>query len=364
MKLTVSTAMLLEALRKVLSVVSSRSTIPVLSNVLLEGKDNQLSLSTTDLEVSITTIVDATIEREGSITLPAKKFGQIVGTLPGGDVTLDTDEELTTQISCGPAQFKVMGLQASEFPKESELQEDRKVVLPSLEFGKTLRKISYSVSTDQTRYVLNGILLSNRDGNFTTVATDGRRLALVEKILEDGDSVEDGDVILPIKVVHELERLLDDEGELVIRFSESRASFEVGNTRVVSKLVEGNYPNYRQVIPASFQNSVVMQREKFLEVLNRVSVVVTDSGASIKVALEQDNLVMSASSTDVGEASEPLQVSYQGEPVNIAFNPTFLRDPLRQLECDDMTLRFNDEFKPVVMLGDEGFLYVIMPMRS
>ncbi len=364
MKLTVATAMLSEALRKVLSVVSTRSTIPVLGNVLLVGKENRLTLTTTDLEVSISTTIDATIEREGETTLPAKKFGQIVNSLPGGDVTLDTADDLTTQITCGPAAFKVMGLDATEFPKETEFSEERKLTLSSIEFGKTLRKISYSVSTDQTRYVLNGILLSMRDGNCISVATDGRRLALVEKLLEDADAANDGDAILPIKVVHELERLLDEEGDVVIRLSEARASFEVNNTVIVSKLVEGNYPNYRQVIPASFKNSVILPREKFLEVLNRVSVVVSDSSASVKMALGTDELVLSASSTEIGEASEPLEVSFQGDPVNIAFNPQFLRDPLKQLECDEMTIRFNDEFKPVVLLGDEGFLYVIMPMRN
>ncbi len=363
MKLTVSTAMLLEALRKVLSVVSTRSTIPILSNVLLVGKDGKLSLSTTDLEVSITTTIDANIEKEGETTLPAKKFGQIAGTLPGGDVTLETTGDNTTSVTCGPASFRIMGIDAQEFPKEADFDEDRKISLVAGEFGKTLRKISYSVSSDQTRYVLNGILLSVNAGTFIAVATDGRRLALVEKMLEDPDIV-DGDCILPIKVVHELERTLDDDGELVIRLSDSRASFEMENTTIVSKLVEGTYPNYRQVIPGSFQNSVIIPREKFTEVLNRVGVVVTDSAASIKMALETDKIELSASSAEIGEASEPMEVSYQGDPVNIAFNPQFLRDPLKSLECDDLTIRFNDEFKPVVMLGDEGFLYVIMPMRN
>jgi len=364
MKLTVSTAMLLEALRKVLSVVSTRSTIPVLANVLLVGRNGRLVLTTTDLEVCISTSIDATIEREGETTLPAKRFGQIVGTLPGGNVTLDTSEDLATRITCGPAFFKIMGIDATEFPKEPDFTEERKIALPSSEFAKTLRKISYGVSTDQTRYVLNGILLSIRDGNFIAVATDGRRLALVEKLLENNDGVADGDVILPIKVVHELERLLDEEGNVTIRFSEARASFSVAHTSVVTKLVEGNYPNYRQVIPASFKNSVIIPREKFLEVLNRVSVVVTDAAASVRVNLDKNILTMSASSSEVGEATEPLEVAFTGEGVNIAFNPAFLRDPIKQLECDELTLRFNDEFKPVVLLGDEGFLYVIMPMRS
>jgi DNA polymerase-3 subunit beta len=363
MKICVPAQSLLDGLRKVLSVVSTRSTIPVLSNALLSARDGKLYLSTTDLEVSITTSMDATVEAEGETTLPAKKFGQIIGTLPDGDVTLETDTSMTTHISCANASFKIMGLDAAEFPTDAPIEGDRQLIFPMIEFGKTLKKIAYSVSSDQTRYVLNGILLSVREGNFTAVATDGRRLALVEKMLGEETAFE-GDVILPHKVVVELQKLLDGEGTVTISISDSRASFEMGNTTLMTKLVEGTYPNYRQVIPASFDNSVILPREVFAEVLNRVSVVVTDSGASIKFKLETGNLTLSASSSEVGEASEPLEVSYQGKTMDIAFNPGYLRDPLKNLDCDELTMRLNDEFKPVVILGDEGFLYVIMPMRN
>jgi DNA polymerase III subunit beta len=364
MKLKIPSLDLSDGLRKVLNVVSSRSTIPVLSNVLLKAANGHLSLSTTDLEVSITTSIEAKIEEEGETTLPAKKFGQIVSTLPTGEVTLETDASMTSTISCNQARFKIMGLDSSEYPKEAAVEEDRKLTFSKVELGKIFRKISYAVSTDQTRYVLNGILLSIREGNFTAVATDGRRLALVEKILEDANSALDGDVILPIKVVNELMKLLDGEGDVVVKLSDSRALFDLGDTQIITKLVEGTYPNYRQVIPASFKNTSVVNRDILFEVLNRVSIVVTDGASSVKARLENTSIILSATSSDVGEASEPLEHSYEGEPSNIAFNPAYLKDPLRTLECDEITLKFNDEFKPVVILGDEGFLYVIMPMRN
>ncbi len=364
MKFKMPTAELSEGLHKVLSIVSTRSTLPVLSNILLSARENKVSLSTTDLEVSIVTTLTAEVEREGETTLPARKFGQIITTLSGETVTLDTDENMTTAISSGAAKFRVMGLDSAEFPRESEFKEDRQLTFSIEQFGKSIRKIAYAMSNDQTRYVLNGILLSVHEDNFTTVATDGRRLALVEKILEEGKSVSDGEVILPIKVVTELQRLLEGEGEVVIKLSGARSSFAIGDTVISSKLVEGSYPNYRQVIPSSFDNSVILPREPFIEVLSRVSVVVSDSGASIRFSLSENTLTLSASSSDVGEASEPLEVNYQGEDVNISFNPLFLRDPLRNLECDEITVRFNDEFKPVVILGDEGFLCVIMPMHN
>ena len=363
MKFTLPTAELSNELKKVLSVVSGRSTLPVLSNVLLNAKDNKLTLVTTDLEVRITTSVEATIEREGETTLPAKKFGQIISKLDGEQVTIDTDDNLTTTIKSASSTFKIMGLDSAEFPMDLDFQEERQLSFPVAEIGKTLKKIAYAVSSDQSRYVLNGIYISIKEGNFTAVATDGKRLALVEKILDDSEDIVDGEVILPIKVVNELQRLLEGEGEVLIKFSDSRASFTIGDTIISSKLVEGSYPNYRQVIPTSFENSVILPRETIESVLDRVSLVVSDSGASVKFALSENLLTLNASS-ELGEANEPIDISFEGEDVNIAFNPDYLRDPLRNLECDEITVRFNDEFKPVVILGDEGFLCVIMPMRN
>lgn len=364
MKLTVPAAELNDALRKVQSVVSSRTTIPVLSNVLLSAAGAKLTLTTTDLEVSISTTIAATVERDGETTLPAKKFSQIVASLPGGDVLLDTDEQMTTQIHCAHADYKIMGMSAAEFHREGDFQEDQKLTFPCAEFGKILRKVSYAVSTDQTRYVLNGINIDIREGNFVAVATDGRRLALVEKILDDPDSVIDGESILPIKVVNELIRLLDCDGDVLIRLSDSRASFAIGNTLLVTKLVEGTYPTYRPVIPSSFSNTLAIPRETFLQVLNRVTVVLNEGSASVKFSLENDTLTLSARSAEVGEAKEPIEVAYQGAPLEISFNPTFLKDPLKHLDCDELQMRFNDQFKPVLLRGDEGFLYVIMPMRN
>lgn len=364
MKIIIPTSSLSDALRKVLTVGSTRSPIPVLNNVLLQAKDNRLSLSTTDMDVSITTDVNVVVERNGETTLPAKKFGQIVGTLPNGDVTLDTNPELITTITCKNAMFKVSGLSPSDFPRRPEVDGDQKFVFDKIELLKTLRKIGYAVSTDQTRVVLNGILLSVRGGNITAVATDGRRLALVEKITDGSVQLADGDVILPTKVVHELQKLLDGDGQVTVKISSSFSQFNTGDTTITSKLIDGTYPNYRQVIPSSFKNSVVLPREAFFEVLNRVSIVVSESGSAIRFVLKEDSVTLSASTAEIGESEESLPVSYQGEPVNISFNPAFLKEPLKNLDCDEFTLRFNDEFKPVVLLGDQGFLYVIMPMRN
>jgi DNA polymerase-3 subunit beta len=196
----------------------------------------------------------------------------------------------------------------------------------------------------------------------TAVATDGRRLALVERPLAD-DEVPEGDAILPGKVVSELEKLVPDDGAITIQLTDARASFRFGDTVLTSKLVDGNYPNYRQVIPTVFSNAATIPRATFAEVLNRVSMVLSDTSSSLTLKLAEATATVCAVSSDVGEASEPFEVSYDGEPVEISFNPQFLMEPLRFLESDQVTLHFNDRFSPMTLSADEGFVYVIMPMR-
>ena len=364
MKLKVKTKDIVPLVRKILNIVSSRTTLPILNNVLLSASSEKLSIAATDLEVSIVATIESDVEEEGQTTVPAKKLGQIINALTGEFIEFNTDSSNTTSISSGKALFKIMGLESSEFPKITELDSEQQVVLNKIELAKTIRKIAYAVSSDQSRMIITGILLSMNEGSITAVATDGRRLTLVEKVLENQDSTLTADIVLPAKVVNELQKLLDEDGDVIIKMTDSHARFEIDDTILTTKLIEGNYPNYRQVIPGSFSNSIIVPREIFSEVLNRVSIVVDDISSSIRFILEKDICTLKASSPEVGEAEESFQLSYQGDPLTISFNPGYLKDPLKNLDCDELTIRFNDEFKPVVILGDEGFLYVIMPMRN
>lgn len=363
MKLTVARDALTNGIRKTTSVVNSKTTIPVLSNILIEAVEGKIVLTTTDLEVCIRTEIDAEVSALGKTTVPARKFGQIIGSLAGDKVTLETDENQQTSISCGKSFFKILGLDADEFPVEDDIDANWSFNLPALEFKRNLSKVAYAASTDESRHVLNGILLSVRSGVLTSVATDGRRLALVEQNLE-GDIPDDCDVILPAKVVNELLKVLDSNDPLQIDMSDARAVFTLQGTRITSKLVEGSYPNYRQVIPPSFSHSAVIPCDEFLTVLNRVAMMVSESSASVDLKLENAQMTISATSAEFGEANEPLQVSYDEQEIEISFNPVFLGDPLRHLEAEQVVIQFNDEFSPISISGDEGFLCVIMPMRS
>jgi DNA polymerase-3 subunit beta len=363
MKITVARDHLLNAIRLVGNVVSTRTPMPVLSTILAESVEGWLHLSATDMEMSIRTAIPAVVEEGGSTTLPARKIAQIVAALPSGDVLLATDEGQTTSVTCGKAFFRIVGLDPKDFPRDSGFAEEWFFVVPGRELRKALAKVSYSTSEDETRHVLNGILLSVREGRMTVAATDGRRLALVERHLA-GEGIADGDVILPAKVVAELGRMLEGDGDVKVRLSAARASFEFGQTLLVSKLVEGIYPNYRQVVPATFAQSVAIPRVAFAEALNRVAMVVSESSAAVKLSLTSAEMVVSATSAEVGEAKEAIDVSYEGGPLAIAFNPLFFTEPIKNLECDQLILQFNDEYSPVAMSGDEGFLYVVMPMRA
>jgi DNA polymerase-3 subunit beta len=363
MKTTVPRDALNATIRNVLNAVNSKATLPVLANILLEADENGLTVAATDLEVYVKCRLDAVTEVQGSTTLPAKKFAQIVGALPEGDVALETDDNQKTRISCAKARFRMVGMAADDFPREEATQGEWSITVPANELKGALAKVSYAASTDETRHVLNGTLLSVRGGVFTAVATDGRRLALIERQIGAESEVE-CDAILPPKVVDELVKVLVGDVPITVDLSESRASFSFGNTLIVSKLVEGSYPNYRQVIPGNFTQSAVLPREACRTVLSRVAMVISDNSASVSVALKKAEATISATSSEVGEGSEPFEVSYDGEELAISFNPQFLMDPLNHLEADQVVLQFNDQYSPMAISGDEGFLYIIMPMRS
>lgn len=363
MKTTVPRDALNAVVRNVLNAVNAKATVPVLNNILLEADETGLTLAATDLEVYVKCRIDAITEAAGSTTLPAKKFAQIVGALPDGDVKLATNDKQQTAISCAKARFRMVGMNAEDFPREEATDGEWSFTVPAGELKRSLSKVSYAASTDETRHVLNGTLLSIKDGSLTAVATDGRRLALIERQLE-GETPAECDVIMPPKVVDELIKVLAGDDPVNVRLSESRASFSFGDTLIVTKLVEGSYPNYRQVIPGNFTNSAVFPRETFKTVLSRVSMVISDNSASVSVGLNKAEATVSATSSEVGEGSEPFDISYDGEELNISFNPDFLMDPLNHLEADQVVLQFNDQYSPMAISGDEGFLYIIMPMRS
>lgn len=363
MKLNIAREKLLEALQKVTSIIGTRSTLPILANILIEAEQKKLILTTTDLEIRITTEVEAEVEKEGKTTLPAKKLLSIIRELPGEGVSMDTDDNHRTLINSGSSSFKLLGLIADDFPLPTNISLVRRLIFSQAELARMLSQISYAVSTDDSRKVLNGILFSVKENAFTSVATDGKRLALVEKVLENYNG-DEGDAILPAKGGNELQRLLQKEGDVIIDIGENQAAFKLGNTIMTTKLVEGNYPNYRQVIPTSFSKKIEIPTTLFASALRRVSLVVSDTSSYVKLNFNKSSLLLNAMSSEFGESNESIDIEYDGSDISISFNPIYLVDPFKTLDADKMTFQLNDAYSPVALSAGDGFLYVIMPMRN
>ena len=362
MKFRISKEAFLDGLQKVQHVVSSRTTLPILSNVLMVAKEGRIQFTTTDLDVGITGSVEAQIDKEGATTLPAKRLVSIVRELPASEVEVSVDSKNHASIRCGPSFFKIIGLSEAEFPPLPNFQGSKEFRIPQQVLRDGLRKTSYAISSDETRYVLNGIFASFRDGKMTLVATDGRRLAMVDSDLEFPASHET-DVIIPTKAVQELQRLLGETGDVIVKLTDNQISFAIGDNLLASKLIEGNYPNYRQVIPGDALERVIIAREALLDTVKRVSLLASDKSNSVKLVFSENQIEVTANSPDVGEAQESMDVIYQGKPMQIAFNPEFLQAPLRNLETNDVYLDLIDEMSPGVLRIEGTFLYVLMPMR-
>jgi DNA polymerase-3 subunit beta len=258
-------------------------------------------------------------------------------------------------------------LSADEFPPLPKFKEEKKITLPQETLRGMLKKTSFAISTDESRYVLNGIYLSLKEHKLTMVATDGRRLALVDEEVDISENSQ-GEFIVPAKAVNELNRLLHDKGEVEIHYAENQASFTLKEEKgssvlIVSKLIEGNYPNYRQVIPSETKERVTLVREEFLHALRRAEIMTSEKSNSVKLSFGKNRLEITANSPEVGEAKETLAVNYKGPDMAIAFNPKYMIDPLNSLANDEVFLELIDELSPGVLKINGPFLYVVMPMR-
>ena len=367
MKLAISKEQLIQGLQAVQNIVSTRTTLPVLSNVLVRAEGTRLDLTATDLDVTISSSVEANVEKAGAVTLPAKKLFGIIKELPNPQIELEVDEKNSCRITAGASYYKINGLAAEEFPPMPKFAENRKITLPQDKLKSLLRKTSFAISTDESRFVLNGIFMSLKDHKVTLVATDGRRLALAEEEV-DIPSNSQGECIVPSKAINELNRLLGTKNDVEIKFTDNQAAFSLGgengySTLIISKLIDGNYPNYRQVIPGEAKERITIVREELLQALRRAEIMTSEKSNSVKLHFGKNKLEITANTPEVGEARESIAINYKGNEMAIAFNPTYMMDPLRNLDNDEVYIELIDELSPGVIKINGPFLYVLMPMR-
>lgn len=347
--------------------------MPILSNVLIEAEEGHISLTTTNLDLGIRCRIKADVSEPGGLTLPVRKLATIIRELPQNEIFIETNENNQAKITSGGSNFKIMGISTEEFPPLPTFENRHVFELPQAEIVSMLKSVSYGQSTDENRYILNGVYFNFADEKLTLVATDGRRLALTAldtEISEDNA----GSLILPAKTVAELERLMGKGEKVKIAFNDRQAAFEISiddssdtglvdHLYLVSKIVEGNYPNYRQVIPKETEHRVKIERELMLECVHRAALVTSDKSNSVKLKASKNLLEISGSSAEYGESHESMAIAYDGPEVQVAFNPQFLIEPLKALTKDEVFFEFKDELSPGLFKTLDNFICVVMPLR-
>ncbi len=367
MKLSVSKEDMMSGLQAVQSVVSSRPARPILSNILVRAGDGVIELTGTDLDVSAVCRISGNIGEDGAITLPSKKFFGIIRELQVGEIRISVGEDHMCAIQCGNSFFKLKGLPAEEFPLPEGLQDAVQLQLPQQTYRDMIRKTQYAISSDESRYVLNGIFHSISEGKLTMVATDGRRMAMVDHEIEDGSDIQT-EAIVPTKAILELGRLLNTSGDVGISLTETHIGYEMSGegqneVRILAKLVDGKYPNYRQVIPKQVKHRITLLREEFMYALRRAEIMASDKANSVKMTFSDNLLTITANTPDVGEVRETLAIKFSEDEISVAFNPAYLIDPLKIIDDDEVYLELLDQLSPGVLKINGPFLYVIMPMR-
>lgn len=362
MKFAIAKQVLLDGLNQVVNVVASRPSMPILSNVLIEADNGELRMTATNMELTIVGKVPANIDRAGAITLPAKKLQSIIREMRDGEVSIDVVKTIAT-IKCNRAQFKLNGLDAEEFPSLPEFRETREFKVPQAMLSKGFKCTEFAISSDNTRFVLNGIYTCFRDGKLTLVATDGRRLALFENELEFPES-QQVDIILPSRAVQEIHRLLGDAGDVKVSITHNQAAFEMGDTLLVTKIIDGNYPNYRQVIPSHYSERIELPTEEILEIVRRVSLLSSEKTNTVRFSFSPDKMEVLSSAAELGEAREEMPIDYKGKDLLITFNADFIIAPLKAISEDTIVLDLIDQSSPGVIRVADEFLYVLMPMHN
>lgn len=362
MKFSIVRSKFLEGLQTVQNVVSAKGSLQILSNALIQVSDKQMCITTTDLDISVRCFIDCEVERPGSTTLPIRRVASIIRELDEGKILVEVNEDDVATVQCGSSFFKIIGLPMRDFPPVPATEGKYCYRIDQGAFREMLRKTSYAASMDETRRVLNGVLLAFKENKLTMVATDGRRLALVEHEIEFPPEAET-EMILPTKAVSELMRILGNEGDLKIYAQKNQVVFELGQTTLSSKLIDGVYPNYRQVIPSGCDERVTIEREMLLAALRRVSVVTTDKSNATRLTFSANQLTITTNTPDVGEGRDTVAVKYAGKEISIIFNPEYVMDPLRNIDDDEIFIEMNDGHSPALLKCSIPFLYVLMPLR-
>lgn len=371
MEFTIEKDTFLKSLQKIQGIVERRNTIPILSNVLIEAQNDSVTLTATDLEVGMKSSYQSKVFQSGKITISAKKLYEIIRELPDELIRFSTRDNDWVDISCGKAKFNIVGLSSDEFPSFPNIDTSGFISFDSITLSRMIEQTSYSICNDETKYNLNGILFNISDENnkklLRLVATDGHRLCVAEQVIENESLVVlDKGVIFPKKGIFELKRLCDEEiGEIKLGFIDNSAAIVKGNTTIVMRLVDGEFPDYKRVVPVGNDKEIIVNKDVFLHSLKRMAILSSEKFKGIKFEIFENSMEISSSNPEFGEASEELEVTYNGNKIITRFNARYIIDVLNIVTSDSVMLILKDEMSPAILkqVDSDNFLSVIMPMR-
>lgn len=364
---------LLKGIQTVQAVVGTKSTLPILANLLLETRGKKMDMTATDLEVGIRCSIEVEVSRPGAITLPAKTLSEVVRELPAEEVKIEVEEKSRVKINSGQAIFNLMGLAKEDYPVLPKFKTDGEFSVDRELLCDMIRKTIFSVSQDETRYVLCGIYFRVEKGKVTMVSTDGRRLSYISKDIEI-EKKKDAKIIIPTKAVNELNRILTQiatkeeekkEGKVKISIEENQVGFMIDDTVLISRLIEGHFPSYEQVIPRSSEIKLKINTEELLQATRRVALLTTEKANSIRYSLKKNKLVISANTEGLGEARDVVGIDYAGGEMEIAYNPQFVISVLRNIGCEEIYLELTNSLNPCLIRPTTGedYISIVMPMR-
>jgi DNA polymerase-3 subunit beta len=369
MKINITKESFLEGLQIIQAGLSGRTTLPILYNFLMEAEDNNIRLTRTDMEMATIHNIKAEILEEGSITVPLKDFSDILKNLPSNkEINLETDSDNKLHVKSGKSKFWVIGTPKSEYPIVPEIEKDETFKVKAKELKEMIENTIFSSSTQETRYVLNGLLWVNKPEKFEVVATDGRRLALASSIGLDG--AKEFEIIVPSKILNEVLKLVNiakpsDEDIMEVNVSSNQISFNMKYTTFISRLIEGKFPNYEQVVPSKKNIVFKVNTKELLSSTKRAALCASDLGGTVKYTLGNNSISITANSSKM-DFSDEIKIDYDSEEFNTSFNPQYLIDVLKMISSENVIFSFANASQPVLVEPEENqrYKYVIMPVRA
>lgn len=364
MRFTIGQSELVEALGAVSNVVPARTPLPIIGNLLVAAEERGLSLSATDLDLSVTIRVAASVEGEGRVTLPARKLTDMVRALPASLVRVEGENEHVT-LECEASRFRVHGLPAEDFPSFPSLDFEEGRAISAGDVDRLASHTAFAASTEDTRPILNGVLWEMREGEMSMVATNGHRLARYTIPVDAGGTTKD--VIVPPKALAQVIRIFAPDETLTVAFDEKQIGFRGESGVVFSRLIEGPYPNYEQVIPRDNDKRMQADKERLASALRRMAVMASDQTHRVRFSIAADAVKFYVSTPDVGEGTEQMPIDYEGEPIDIGFNANYVLEVLRSIDTDDVAMTFKAPERAALIRPADGeedrYLCLVMPLR-